>query len=402
MADRNFNQQSNQDWERERNRYNQDSDWMQNRNRGQQYGGSGYGGNQDKRDVGYSGDSAHGMGNTEDDSNYNRVNYVPDNDDNRGYNSRDYGNTQFGNSGSYGYQGSNRNEDWRRYGNENRGSYGNAGYGNDYGHQDWNRQRENRGNSWSSDAGWNRQQQSSGNWGNDYDRQDWGRGRVDTGNFNSDRNYGNRGENNYGGSYRSNYGNSGGYGNMGGDYNRDWSRNRNAGNQDRDYRRDDNEGWWDRTKDKVTGWFSSDDDDRNDRDRNRNYMSHRGKGPSDYRRSEDRIREDICDRLTDDDRVDASHISVQIDNDAVILSGTVNSREEKRRAEDLVESVSGVRNVENRLRVGSANALSGHDYTGNTDRTGGIGTESGTTNEIIRNVENERNSNSTKGRNKTT
>ena len=391
MADRNFNQQSNQDWEKERNRYNQDSDWMQNRNREQQYGSSGYGSNQNKRDVGYSGDSARGMGNTENEGGYNRVNYIPDNDENRDYSNRDYENTQFGNSGTYGYRGNDRNEDWRRYGSENRGSYGNAGYNNDYGRQDWNRQ-----NAWSSDTGWNRQQQSSSNWGNEDDRQDWGRGHVNTGNFNSDQDYGNRGRNYSGGSYGSNYG---GYGNMGNDYNRDWSRNRNAGNDDRDYRKDDNNNWWDRTKDKVSGWFSDDDDDRRDRDRN--YPSHRGKGPSDYRRSEDRIREDICDRLTDDDRVDASNISVQIDNDAVILNGTVNSREEKRRAEDLVESVSGVRNVENRLRVGGTSGLAGHDYTGNTDRTGGIGTESGTTNEIIRNVENDRNAGSTKDRNKT-
>lgn len=366
MANRNFNKgsqsrQFNQDWEKNRARNNE------------QYG-SMYSSNQDYGDVGYSGDSAHGMGNTDYEGGVNRVNYIPDNDDNRGYSNRDFERGQYGNTGGYGHRGNDRNDDWQRFGNENKGSYGNAGYGNDYGRQDWNRR-----------------QQSSGSWGNN-DRQDWGRGRVNTGNFDNDRNYGNRGYGN------SNYGNS--YGNMNNDYNRDWSRNRNAGNYDRDHRRDDNDNWWDRTKDKVSGWFS-DDDDRNERDRDRNYSSHRGKGPSDYRRSQDRIREDICDRLTDDDRVDASNISVQIDSDAVILSGTVNSREEKRRAEDLVESVSGVRNVENRLRVGSTSGLASHDYTGNTDRIGGIGTESGTTNEIIRNVENERNADDTKGRNKT-
>jgi hypothetical protein len=93
--------------------------------------------------------------------------------------------------------------------------------------------------------------------------------------------------------------------------------------------------------------------------------------------------------------VDASNIRVQFDEEnTVILSGTVNSREEKRRAEDLVESISGVRNVENRLRVGAGTGvdrhLASHDYTGATDRTGSIGTESGTTNEIIRNVQTER------------
>jgi osmotically-inducible protein OsmY len=182
----------------------------------------------------------------------------------------------------------------------------------------------------------------------------------------------------------------------------DYDRNRNqysgnAGNYGRRNQRDDDNNWWERTKDKVSSWFSDDD---NDRDRSRDYGGgHRGKGPADYRRSQDRIREDICDRLTDDDRVDASNIRVQIDDDAVILSGTVSSREEKRRAEDLVESISGVRNVENRLRVGG-NALSSREYTGNTDDISGIGRESGTTNEIIRNASNERTSVTEKGRTK--
>ncbi len=83
---------------------------------------------------------------------------------------------------------------------------------------------------------------------------------------------------------------------------------------------------------------------------------HRGKGPKDYRRSEDRIREDVCDRLSDDDYLDASNIEVKVEGDEVILTGTATSREEKRRAEDLVESISGVRNVENRIRVDSGSS----------------------------------------------
>lgn len=78
----------------------------------------------------------------------------------------------------------------------------------------------------------------------------------------------------------------------------------------------------------------------------------------------------------------------------MVLTGSVNSKEAKRRAEDLVESISGVRNVENRIRVdrdrgdwGNANrSHTGHDYTGTTDQIGNIGSESGTMNEIIRNT----------------
>ena len=77
----------------------------------------------------------------------------------------------------------------------------------------------------------------------------------------------------------------------------------------------------------------------------------RGVGPKGYRRSDDRIREDVCERLTVDERIDASNMDVIVKDCEVILSGTVNSREEKRRAEDLIESLSGVKDVNNNLRV---------------------------------------------------
>jgi osmotically-inducible protein OsmY len=78
---------------------------------------------------------------------------------------------------------------------------------------------------------------------------------------------------------------------------------------------------------------------------------HYGKGPRGYTRSDDRIREDIHDRLTDDWMLDATNITVTINGGEVTLDGTVNSREDKRRAEDLADNVSGVRHVQNNLRV---------------------------------------------------
>jgi hypothetical protein len=76
-----------------------------------------------------------------------------------------------------------------------------------------------------------------------------------------------------------------------------------------------------------------------------------GRGPKGYTRSDDRIKEDVCDRLTDDPEVDASNLEVSVSNCEVTLSGTVDSREAKRRAEDCAENVSGVRNVQNNIRV---------------------------------------------------
>ena len=77
----------------------------------------------------------------------------------------------------------------------------------------------------------------------------------------------------------------------------------------------------------------------------------RGRGPKDYRRSDERIREDVNDRLGQDYYLDAFEVVVMVENGEVTLTGTVNSRDDKRRAEDIAESVSGVNNVENRLRM---------------------------------------------------
>jgi osmotically-inducible protein OsmY len=78
---------------------------------------------------------------------------------------------------------------------------------------------------------------------------------------------------------------------------------------------------------------------------------HRGKGPKGWQRSDQRMLEDINDLLTEDPYVDASEIDVQVEKGEVILSGTVENRGIKRKVEDLIEGVSGVKHVENRLRI---------------------------------------------------
>jgi hypothetical protein len=78
---------------------------------------------------------------------------------------------------------------------------------------------------------------------------------------------------------------------------------------------------------------------------------HRGRGPSTYRRADERILEEACERLTDDRSVDATHVTVAVDNGEVTLSGTVPSRQQKRLAEECVESIRGVHDVINQLKV---------------------------------------------------
>ena len=89
-----------------------------------------------------------------------------------------------------------------------------------------------------------------------------------------------------------------------------------------------------------------------------------GRGPRGYQRTDDRIREDVCDRLTDDPRIDASDIEVHIKGGELTLAGSVRTREEKRLAEDLVERTSGVREVNNHLRVKPATEVLGTARSG--------------------------------------
>jgi osmotically-inducible protein OsmY len=76
-----------------------------------------------------------------------------------------------------------------------------------------------------------------------------------------------------------------------------------------------------------------------------------GRGPKGYQRSDARISEDVCDRLAESPDVDASNIEVKVENGEVTLAGSVADRGEKRRAEDLIENISGVREVHNHIRV---------------------------------------------------
>lgn len=76
-----------------------------------------------------------------------------------------------------------------------------------------------------------------------------------------------------------------------------------------------------------------------------------GRGPKNYTRTDERIREDVCDRLSWHDEVDATDIGVSVANGEVTLDGTVDTRHMKRLAEDIVEDVPGVVDVHNTIRV---------------------------------------------------
>ena len=76
-----------------------------------------------------------------------------------------------------------------------------------------------------------------------------------------------------------------------------------------------------------------------------------GRGPKNYRRSDDRILEDVCERLMEHPSIDASDIEVTVDSGDVTLTGTVESRAVKHLTEVMTETVNGVKDVHNQLRV---------------------------------------------------
>jgi osmotically-inducible protein OsmY len=151
-------------------------------------------------------------------------------------------------------------------------------------------------------------------------------------------------------------------------------RDRAYQSRDRGHERD----WWDRTKDEVRSWMGDSEAEH------RRQVDHSGRGPKGYTRSDERIREEVSDRLMADWGVDATDIEVTVASAEVTLSGTVDGRESKRRAENIAAGVLGVADVQNNLRVrklGGTTGVSGETGTvgqaGTT--TSSLGTTSGTT-----------------------
>ncbi len=108
-------------------------------------------------------------------------------------------------------------------------------------------------------------------------------------------------------------------------------------------------GFMERAGDEVASWFGD-----QEAEQRRMMDAHRGKGPKGYQRSDGRIEEDVNDRLSDDPILDASNITVTVKEAEVTLDGFVSSRWDKRRAEDIVDDISGVKHVQNNLRVSIA------------------------------------------------
>jgi osmotically-inducible protein OsmY len=274
----------------------------------------------------------------------------------------------------------------RDYGRSDRDPGSNYGRGRDEwsSGNEFGRSRSYQGGDWGSDRGG-----GPGDYGQDFSREVRRDSYGDSNPFGSNRSYEYDDSNHppgrrYGRDYtgygdwgrgtgrRSGLERGGAFWNSDADDRRDWEYNRRSwsggdqgrgpGNEERSF--------WERASDEVSSWFGDDDAGRRRRE-----DQHRGRGPRNYTRSGDRIREDVSDRLTDDWRVDATDIEVTVSGTEVTLTGTVTAREQRRRAEDIAESVSGVTHVQNNLRVKHPDqSRSGSGTNTSQDSSGGIGT----------------------------
>lgn len=184
-----------------------------------------------------------------------------------------------------------------------------------------------------------------GNWGERGER--W-RGQQYQGDWNRDYNAAGTGRNYMGGDFdrESDYGRSSRYGGYNYDYDRgagmsDWEygggtdfQYGDTGGRNRMMQRTGERSSW------GPGYWNQ---------RQRGRFS--GRGPQGYTRSDERIQEDINERLTQHGDIDAWNISVRVENGEVTLEGFVEDRWQKRMAEDIAEEISGVKQVHNRLRI---------------------------------------------------
>jgi osmotically-inducible protein OsmY len=236
--------------------------------------------------------------------------------------------------GAYGGGSYGRGPAGRDYGRDYGRGYGRGDYGRDYGAREYGPRRGREGDF--IERGYERSHRRAD------ERDERGGYQTDYGRT-SERFFGPRGKDYDPDDYNQGYGPVG--------YDR--RSRRHDDDDDTDDRRERHHGregrnWVERAADEVRSWFGNDDDDER---RRASAGRHRGRGPRNYRRSDERIRDDINDRLTDHDWLDASDIEVSVVAGEATLTGVVESRYAKRLAEDIAESVSGVTNVQNNLRV---------------------------------------------------
>ncbi len=97
--------------------------------------------------------------------------------------------------------------------------------------------------------------------------------------------------------------------------------------------------------------------------------------PRGYTRSDERVRENVCERLSRSG-LDVADVEVSVEKGQVTLQGTVPDRHTKHAIEDCVDDCAGVKDVENRVKVTSG-GMSGMSGAGGSSGAGSTGSSSG-------------------------
>lgn len=79
-----------------------------------------------------------------------------------------------------------------------------------------------------------------------------------------------------------------------------------------------------------------------------------GRAPKGYERSDERIREDICDELTRRPDIDPGRLTVSVADGEVTLEGAVENLGSRRLADEIASHCIGVTQVHNKLKVEKA------------------------------------------------
>jgi osmotically-inducible protein OsmY len=75
------------------------------------------------------------------------------------------------------------------------------------------------------------------------------------------------------------------------------------------------------------------------------------RGPKGWKRTDERLKEDICERLYNTQHIDSSDVTVEVKDGKVALEGSVPQRGMKHALEDLIDACPGVTDIDNRVRV---------------------------------------------------
>jgi osmotically-inducible protein OsmY len=86
-------------------------------------------------------------------------------------------------------------------------------------------------------------------------------------------------------------------------------------------------------------------------DENQVKAGYRGIGPKGYKRTDAKIYEEVCEVLMQHRAIDASNVAVKVTSGLVNLSGKIDSRYSKKLAEELIDLIPGVTEIQNELSV---------------------------------------------------